>query len=134
MCGRSSVSPGRADFGGIDASSDISNSNDSGDLPMRMGRPARDLEVSSELLALQSGRKRSQSWGLIMSASNADALLAYAMRTVEAKSTVEEVAAEMERAHDSLLEECLEKKREWPEKLERRVVLLELWRATPIPN
>ena len=36
-----------------------------------------------------------------------------------------EGAAEVERAHDSLLEECLEKDREWPEELERRGALLE---------
>ena len=42
-----------------------------------------------------------------MSASCADALLAYAMRTVKAKRAVEEEAAETELAHDSLLEERL---------------------------
>ena len=47
------------------------------------------------------------------------------MKTVEAKRTVEEEAAEIERAHDSLLEECLEKKREWLKELQRRGVLLE---------
>ena len=74
-----------------------------------MGRPARDLQVFGELPALQSGRSRSQSQGLTMSASCADALLAYAMRTVKAKRTVEKEAAEIERAHGSLLEERLEK-------------------------
>ena len=60
-----------------------------------------------------------------MSASCTDALLTYAMRTVEAKRTVEEEAAEIERAHDSLLEERLEKKYEWLEEHERRGALLE---------
>ena len=126
-----SVSPGRAGYGVINGSSsnsssddsrtssDSSNSNDSGDIPVR------DLEVFGELLALQSGRTRSLSRGLAMSAFFADALLAYAMRTVEAKRTVEEEVAEIERAHDSLLKERLEKEREWLEELERRGVLLE---------
>ena len=99
-----------------------------------MGKPARNLEVSGELHALQSGRTRSQSRGLTITASYADALLAHAMRTVEAKRTVEEKAAEIERTHDSLLEERLEKELEWLEELERRDALLELWRATPIPR
>ena len=60
-----------------------------------------------------------------MSASYVDALLAYAMRTVEAKRTVEEKAAKSKQAHNSLLEERLEKEREWPEELERRGALLE---------
>ena len=60
-----------------------------------------------------------------MSASYADALLAYAIRTVEAKKTMEEKAAEIERAHDSLLEERLENEREWVEKLERIGALLD---------
>ncbi|CAM9312748.1 unnamed protein product [Ascophyllum nodosum] len=47
------------------------------------------------------------------------------MKTVEAKRTVEEEAAEIERAHDSRLEEHLEKEREWLEELGRRGVLLE---------
>ena len=55
----------------------------------------------------------------------AGALLAYAMRSVEAKRTVEEEAAKIERAHDSLLVERLEKEREWLEKLERHGALLE---------
>ena len=38
-----------------------------------------------------------------------DVLLAYPMRAVEAKKTMEEKAAEIERAHDSLLDERLEK-------------------------
>ena len=131
-------------FGGINSSisnssssddsrtrSDGSNSNDSGDLPALVGRPARDLEVFCELSALQSGRTRSQSPGLTMSASCADALPAYAMRTVEAKRTmeakraVEWEAAEIEQAHDSLPGERLEKEREWLEELERRGALLE---------
>ena len=58
-----------------------------------------------------------------VSASYADDLLAYAMRTVEAKRTVEEEAAEIERAHDSLLGEHLEKERDWLEELERRGAL-----------
>ena len=132
------VSLGRANFGGISGSSstsssdgsrtssDTSNNNDSGDLHALVERPERDLEVFGELPALQSGRTRSQSRGLIMSASCTDALLTYAMRTVEAKRTVEEEeAAEIERARDSLLEERLEKKREWLEELERRGALLE---------
>ena len=60
-----------------------------------------------------------------MSTSYADALLAYATRTVEVKRTVEEEAVEIERSRDSLLEERLEKEREWPEELERRDALLE---------
>ena len=90
-----------------------------------MGRPARDLKASGELPALQSGRTRSQSRGSTVSTSYADALLAYAMRAVEAKKTVEEKAAEIERAYDSLLEEHLEKEREWLEELERHGALLD---------
>ena len=60
-----------------------------------------------------------------MSTSCADALLAYTMGTMEVKRTVEEQATEIEPAHDSLLEEHLEKKREWLEELERRDALLE---------
>ena len=130
-----SVSPERADFrdlnrsssnssGDSRTSSNVSNSNDSGDLPAVVGRPARDLEVFGEHPALQSGRTRSQPRGLTMSVSYADALLAYAMRAVEAKMTMEEEAAEIERAHDSLLEERLEKEREWFEELERRGTIL----------
>ena len=47
-----------------------------------------------------------------MNSSYADAFLAYTMRAVEAKRTVEEEAAEIERAHDSQLVERLEKERE----------------------
>ena len=90
-----------------------------------MGRPARELEVFVELPELKSGRTRSQSRGLTMSAFYADALLAYAMRAVEAKKTMQEKAAEIERAHDSLLEERLEKEREWLEELERHDALLD---------
>ena len=39
--------------------------------------------------------------------------MAYAMQAVEAKNTMQEKAAKVERAHDSLLEERLEKEREW---------------------
>ena len=46
-----------------------------------------------------------------MNSSYADALLAYAMRAVDAKRTVEEEAAKIKRAHDSLLVERLEKER-----------------------
>ena len=74
-----------------------------------MGSPARDLEVSGELPALQSGRTRSQSRRLTMSGSYADVLLAYAIRAMEAKKTMKEKAAKIERAHDSLLGEHLEK-------------------------
>ena len=129
------VCPGGGDFGGSSGSSDSSctsddshisnnssnsNSNDSEDLPAPVGRLVRDLEVFGELPALQSGRTRSQSRVLAMSASCTDALLTYAlltyaMRTVEAKRTVEEEAAVIERAHNSVLEECLEKVREWLE-------------------
>ena len=134
-----SVSPGRADFGCTNGSNssrssddsctsnysnDSSNGNDSGDFPSPTRRPAQDLEVFGELPALQSGRTRSQSRGLAMSASYADALLAYAMRAVEAKTTIEEKAAGIERAHDSLLEEHLKKEREWLEDVERRGALL----------
>ena len=118
-----SVPPGRADFGGINGnrtSSDSSSGNDGGDFPALARRPARDLEAVGELPALQSGHTRSQSRGLAMGASCADDLLAYAMRAMEAEKPTEEKAAEVERAHDSLLEEQLEKKREWLEKLERR--------------
>ena len=124
--------PGRADFGGINGnsssysnedsrtSSDSSSGNDYGDFPALARRPARDLEAFGELPALQSGHTRSQSRGLAMGASCADDLLAYAMRTMEAEKPTEEKVAEVERAHDSLLEEQLEKEREWLEKLERR--------------
>ena len=44
---------------------------------------------------------------------------------MEAKSTVEEKAVEIERAYDSLLEERLEKERAWLEELERHDALLE---------
>ena len=124
--------PGRADFGGINGnsssysnedsrtSSDSSSGNDDGDFPAPARRPARDLEAFGELPALQSGHTRSQSRGLAMGASCADDLLAYAMRAMEAEKPTEEKVAEVERAHDSLLEEQLEKEREWLEKLERR--------------
>ena len=131
------VSPGRTDFGGINGrssrsssgdsrtSSDSSNSNNSGNLPALVGRSSRDLVVFGEFPALQSGRTKPQSRGLAMSASYADALLAYAMRAVEVKETMEEKAMEIERGHDSLLEERLEKEREWLEELERRGALLD---------
>ena len=118
-----SVPPGRADFGGINGnrtSSDSSSGNDGGDFPALARRPARDLEAFGELPALQSGHTRSQSRGLAMGASCADDLSAYAMRAMEAEKPMEEKVAEVERAHDSLLEEQLEKEREWFEKLERR--------------
>ena len=60
-----------------------------------------------------------------MGASYADALLVYAMRAVVAKKTMEEKVAEIERAHDSLLKERLEKEREWIEEFERRGALLD---------
>ena len=100
-----SVSPGRIEFGGINGSScsnsssssddsrtnsDTSNSNDSGDLSALVGRSAWELQVFGELPALQSGSTKFQSWGLTMSSSYVDALLAYAIRTMEAKRTVEE--------------------------------------------
>ena len=48
-----------------------------------------------------------------MRACYADALLAYTLRAVKAKKTMEEEATENERAHDSLLlEKRLEKERE----------------------
>ena len=124
--------PGRADFGGSNGnsssysnedsrtSSDSSSGNDDGDFPALARRPARDLEVFGELPALQSGHTRSQSRGLAMCASCADDLLAHAMRAMEAEKPTEEKVAEVERAHDSLLEEQLEKEREWLEKLEGR--------------
>ena len=119
-----SVPTGRADFSYSSedsrTSSDSSSGNDDGDFPALARRPARDLEAFGELPALQSGRTRSQSRGLAMGASCADDLLAYAMRAMEAEKPTEEKAAEVERAHDSLLEEQLEKEREWLEKLERR--------------
>ena len=61
-----SVSPGRADFDGINGSSssssstdsrtssNSSNGNDSEDLPALVRRSARDLEVFGELPALQT--------------------------------------------------------------------------------
>ena len=52
-----------------------------------------------------------------MGASFADALLAYAMRAME--------ATEIERDHKSLLEEHLEKEREGLEELERHGALLD---------
>ena len=112
-------------------SSDSSNSSDSGNLPALVGRPARDLEVFGEPPALQSGHTRSQSRGLAISASYANTLLVYAMRTVEAKrtaeakKTVKDKAAEIERSHNSLLEKHLKKEHEWLEELERRGALLE---------
>ena len=121
------VSPERDIFGGIDGSSNSSrsddsrtssnssNSNDRGDVPALVGRPVRDLEVFGELPAVQSGRTRPQSRCLIMSASYTDDLLAYVMRAVESKETMEEKAAKIERAHGSLLEELLEREREWLE-------------------
>ena len=127
-----SVPPGRADFGGINGnsssyssedsrtSSDSSSGNDGGDFPTHARRPARDLEAFGELPVLQSGHTRSQSRGSAMGASCADDQLAYAMRAMEAEKPTEEKAAEVERAHDSLLEEQLEKEREWLEKLEGR--------------
>ena len=127
-----SVPLGRADFGGINGnsssyssedsrtSSDSSSGNDGGDFPTHARRPARDLEAFGELPVLQSGHTRSQSRGSAMGASCADDLLAYAMRAMEAEKPTEEKAAEVERAHDSLLEEQLEKEREWLEKLEGR--------------
>ena len=60
-----------------------------------------------------------------MSASCVDALLTYATRTVEAKRTVEEEAAEIKRAHGSPLEERLGKERDWLEELQMRGALLE---------
>ena len=133
-----SVSPRRADFGDINGSSSsnssssddshtcsgYSNNKDSGDLPVLVRRSAWDLEVFGELPALQSGRTRSQSRDLTISASCADGLLAHAMRTVDAKRAVEEEAAEIERAHDSLLQEQTEKGREWLEGLKRHGALL----------
>ena len=127
-----SVPPRRADFGGINGngssyssedsrtSNDSSSGNDGGDFPALARRPARDLEAFGELPALQSGHTRSQPRGLAMGASCANDLLAYVMRAMEAEKPTEEKAAEVERAHDSLLEEQLEKAREWLEKLERR--------------
>ena len=127
-----SVPPGRADFGGINGnsssyssedsrtSSDSSSGNDGGDFPTHARRPARDLEAFGELPVLQSGHTRSQSRGSAMGASCADDQLAYAMRAMEAEKPTEEKAAEVERAHDSLPEEQLEKEREWLEKLEGR--------------
>ena len=49
----------------------------------------------------------------------------YAMRAVEAKKTMEEKPAEIERAQDLLVEERLEKECEWLEELERRGALLD---------
>ena len=59
-----------------------------------------------------------------MSASCANALLTYAMRTVEVKRTVEEEVTKIERAHYSLLKERVGKERERLEELERRGALL----------
>ena len=60
-----------------------------------------------------------------MGAFYVDALLTYAMRTVEAKMAMEKEAAEIERADGLLLDERLEKEREWLEELEWRDALLE---------
>ena len=60
-----------------------------------------------------------------MSASYADALLAYTIRAVESRRAIEQKAAEIERAHDSVLEERLEKEREYLGELERRGALLD---------
>ena len=61
-----------------------------------------------------------------MSAFYKDALLAYAIRAVEAKNAMEEKAPKHERAaYDSLLEERLEKEREWFEEFEGRGALLD---------
>ena len=60
-----------------------------------------------------------------MRASYKDDPLAYAMRTVKVKWIVEEEAMEIKQAHDSLLEEHLEKKREWLKERERRGAFLE---------
>ena len=123
----------RDDYGGINGSSSSSddsrtssnsnNINDSRDLPALVGRPEQNLEVFDELTALGSGRTRSQSRGMTISPSCANALLAYAI-TVEATRTVEEEAVENERAHDSLPDERLEKERDRLENLERRYALL----------
>ena len=113
-----SVFPVRAEFGGTNGStssssssssddsrtsndsSDSSKSNDSGDFLALARRLARDMEVFGELLALQSGRTMSQSRDLTMSTVYTDALLAYAMRAVEAKRTMEEKVAEIEGVRD----------------------------------
>ena len=132
-----SVSLGRDDSGDINGSSgrnssddsqtssDSSNSNDRGGLYALVARAARDLEVFGELPALQNGRTRSQSRGLTVSASCADALLAYAIKIGEAKMYAGEEAAVIEGDHDSLLEERLEKEPEWLRELERCGALLE---------
>ena len=60
-----------------------------------------------------------------MVASYVDALLAYAMRAVEAKKTMDEKAAEIERTRDSLLEERLEKECAGLKELERCGALLD---------
>ena len=103
----SSISPGRVDFSGIHGSKSRSSSDDSytsresskindiGDLSALAWRPVRDLEGFGELPALQSERMRSQSQGLYTSTFCVDALLAFAIRTVETKTTVEK-AAEIE--------------------------------------
>ena len=108
-----------------DDSRTSSNSNNIGYLPALVGRSTRDLEIFGDLPALQSRQTRSRSRDLTMSASYADAMLVYVMRAVEAKKTMEEKVAEIERAHDPLLEGRLEKKREWLEELERRGALLD---------
>ena len=59
----------------------------------------------------RAGRTRSQSRGWTISESCTDALLAYA--TTELKE-----AERTERVHDLLLEELLEEKREWVDKLQ----------------
>ena len=134
-----SITPGKAGFGGINGSSsssssddsrtssDSSSDNDSGGFPALARWPARDLEVFGELPALRSRRTMIQSRGFTMSTSYADALLVYAIRAAEAKTTIEEKVAEIERTHDSLLEQHLEKEREWLEELERCGALLD-WR------
>ena len=92
-----SPSPGRADFGGINGNSSSYSSEDS--------RTSSDSSSGNDDGDFPALARRP--------ARDLEAFM-------EAEKPTEEKAAEVERAHDSLLEEQLEKEREWLEKLERR--------------
>ena len=83
----------------------------SGDISALTGTEARRLQHFDKPPKLQSGRTRPQSRGWTLSESCTDALLAYAR-------TEGKYAGETERVYDLLLEERLEKKREWLDELQ----------------
>ena len=115
----SSVSSGKADSG-FTSSTDSSNSSSntgngddrsgsstsSGDVPALAGGEAHRQRWDGKIPALQGGRTRSQSRQYQISADTADALLAYAQRTVKEDTAIK-------RVHDSLLEARLEEEHEW---------------------